>query len=188
MNVAKDISMKSGVSITTCFSIAFVLMLFANPFSYAQTDTSAEDIEVVDVIGQRPLSYYRKQLVQTEMAFYDMYNALADVKEFKIRCRTEKPSGSHIARKVCYPQYELNAIAFETQIAMIPKAQDTRGIIEPLPTSTGIRELVSDKKADATEYLLKLLKDNPELLAQFNKLTESMVEYQQAKTLAQKGR
>lgn len=179
--------MKSGVSITIRIAVVFVLTLVANPFTYAQTDTSSEDVEVVDVVGQRPLSHYRKQLVETELAFYDMYNALTDVKEFKIRCRTEKPSGSHIARKVCYPQYELNAIAFETQLAMIPKAQDTRGIIEPLPTTTRIRELVTDEKADATEYLIKLLRENPELLAQYKKLIASMVEYQHARTLAQQG-
>ena len=53
---------------------------------------------------------------------------------------------SHIARKVCYPQYELTAIAYETQIAMIPKAQETRGIIEPLPTSSGVKYWLTMKK------------------------------------------
>lgn len=179
--------MRSGVYITVRLAITFALTFVSCALTYAQSDTSSEDVEVVDVVGQRPLSHYRKQLVETELAFYDMYNALTDVKEFKIRCRTEKPSGSHIARKVCYPQYELNAIAFETQIAMIPKAQDTRGIIEPLPTTTGVRELVTDEKADATEYLIKLLRENPELLAQYKKLIASMVEYQKARTLAQQG-
>jgi|TARA_B100001057_G_scaffold355996_1_gene358025 hypothetical protein len=142
----------------------------------------------VDVVGQRPLSYYRKQLVETELAFYDMYNALTDQKEFKIRCRIEKPSGSHIARKVCYPQYELTAIAYETQIAMIPKAQETRGIIEPLPTSSGVKVLVNNEKRAATEHLIKLLTENPELLEQYQALITDMKNFKQAKSELQQAR
>ncbi|WP_296048633.1 hypothetical protein [uncultured Alteromonas sp.] len=177
--------MKNGVALITRIGLLPAILLGFSTFVHAQSDEKPEDIEIVDVVGQRPLSYYRKQLVETELAFYDMYNALTDVKEFKIRCRIEKPSGSHIARKVCYPQYELSAIAHETQIAMIPKAQDTRGIIEPLPTSSGVRELVKNEKKAATEHLIKLLTENPGLREQYQALIADMTRFKQAKNAIQ---
>ena len=184
----KDVTMKNGVTLTTCLGLIPVILLFFSTFVHSQSEEKQDDIEVVDVVGQRPLSYYRKQLVETELAFYDMYNALTDQKELKIRCRIEKPSGSHIARKVCYPQYELSAMAYETQIAMIPKAQDTRGIIEPLPTSSGVRELVKSEKRAATEHLIKLLTENPELLEQYQELITDMKKFKQAKNELQQSR
>ncbi len=180
--------MKNAVTLATRLGLIPVILLGFSSFVNSQSEEKHDEIEVVDVVGQRPLSYYRKQLVETELAFYDMYNALTDQKELKIRCRIEKPSGSHIARKVCYPQYELSAIAYETQIAMIPKAQDTRGIIEPLPTSSGVRELVKSEKRAATEHLIKLLTENPELLEQYQDLVADMARFKQAKNKLQQSR
>ncbi|MDY6926571.1 MAG: hypothetical protein SWN10_05680 [Pseudomonadota bacterium] len=180
--------MKNAVTLVTRFGLVAVILLAFSTIVYSQSHEKINDIEVVDVVGQRPLSYYRKQLVETELAFYDMYNALTDQKEFKIRCRIEKPSGSHIARKVCYPQYELTAIAYETQIAMIPKAQETRGIIEPLPTSSGVKVLVNNEKRAATEHLIKLLTENPELLEQYQALITDMKNFKQAKSELQQAR
>lgn len=180
--------MKNAVTLATRLGLIPVILLGFSSFVNSQSEEKQDEIEVVDVVGQRPLSYYRKQLVETELAFYDMYNALTDQKELKIRCRIEKPSGSHIARKVCYPQYELSAIAYETQIAMIPKAQDTRGVIEPLPTSAGVKELVKNEKRAATEHLLKLLTENPELLEQYQYLVADMARFKQAKNKLQQSR
>lgn len=180
--------MKNAVTLAIRLGLTPFILLGFTTFVHSQSEEKQDDIEVVDVVGQRPLSYYRKQLLETELAFYDMYNALTDEKEFKIRCRIEKPSGSHIARKVCYPQYELSALAYETQIAMIPKAQETRGIIEPLPTSAGVKELVKNEKKAATEHLIKLLTENPELLEQYQELIADMARFKQAKNELQQAR
>ena len=180
--------MKNAVTLASRIGLILAILLGFSTFVHSQSEEKQDEIEVVDVVGQRPLSYYRKQLVETELAFYDMYNALTDQEELKIRCRIEKPSGSHIARKVCYPQYELSALAYETQIAMIPKAQDTRGIIEPLPTSAGVRELVKNEKRAATEHLIKLLTENPELLEQYQDLIADMARFKQAKNKLQQSR
>ncbi|MBR9792609.1 MAG: hypothetical protein GYB58_12755 [Gammaproteobacteria bacterium] len=180
--------MKNAVTLAIRLGLTPFILLGFTTFVHSQSEEKSDDIEVVDVVGQRPLSYYRKQLLETELAFYDMYNALTDEKEFKIRCRIEKPSGSHIARKVCYPQYELSALAYETQIAMIPKAQETRGIIEPLPTSAGVKELVKNEKKAATEHLMKLLTENPELLEQYQDLIADMARFKQAKNERQQSR
>lgn len=134
---------------------------------------SKEDIEVIGVVGEKPISFYRDQMKLAETAFYDMYNSLADKKKFKIKCRKEKQTGSHIKRKVCYPQYVLDRFAKETQLALTTSS--------PLPTIDKIQEMVTKEKAESSEYMKQIILENPPLFAQYKTLNASVAMYKQKK-------
>ncbi len=159
----------------------FVIISFSLNLSASIQTKNEENLEVIDVVGEKPLKYYRDQMKLAESNFYDMYNDLVDIKKFKINCRKEKPTGSHIKRKVCYPQYVLNEFAKITQQALIPKSQDARGLVEPFPTITGINESVSDTRNKSNDYMKKLLIDNPDLYRQYLALRKSVEMYKQKK-------
>jgi hypothetical protein len=118
--------------------------------------TSNDDVEIIDVVGKRPLFYFKQEMGKAELDFYDAFNKLADEKKFIVRCRREKRTGSNISSKICHPQFVLDRMAQETQDALQTGA--------PFPSWEDIEFAVREEQAESIAYVEKVVKENPELL------------------------
>lgn len=171
---------RRAIALTLALALPFSINLNAKEIDVkSQKD---EDIEVIDVLGSKPLSYYRDQMKIAESSFYDMYNGLVDKEEFKIKCRNEKATGSHIRRKVCYPQYVLSEMSRLTQLAFNPSILEKRHLVSPFPTVAGVRDIVTQERNESENYIKNLLVENPDLYKSYMKLKKSVEIYKQKKS------
>ncbi|MEO6078472.1 MAG: hypothetical protein ABIQ86_01655 [Steroidobacteraceae bacterium] len=104
------------------------------------------------VIEGKKLSQLRKQIVEAEDRFYQLYNELNTDKDFDVNCETQAPLGTRITQRVCKPVFYAEAEAEYAQ-AML------RGDYAPPP------ELVAlQRQAAYRAKALALINKNPELL------------------------
>ncbi|WP_289032091.1 hypothetical protein [uncultured Paraglaciecola sp.] len=150
-------------------SIVLSLMLINNSsFSKEQSPSQVqqEDTEQIEVIGSKPLYYYRQQMVKTELKFYDSLNNLLENPQYKVKCKKEAVrQGSRITQRACYPQYFLAKKAELTKIAM-----QTSGV---LPSDADVELMVKQEKAASLAYIEKLVEQNPELKKQLFEMYQS---------------
>jgi hypothetical protein len=132
-----------------------------------------EDIEVIGVVGERSLAFFRIEAQKAEFDFYDAFNDLSQEPDFKVICRREKRVGSNISNKVCYPQYLLNRMARETQDALY------RGVAPP--NMKTIEFAAKKEREESLLYVEKLVSKNPQLLKMLIDLNEKQLRYEQAK-------
>ncbi|MGB3726409.1 MAG: hypothetical protein WA981_11630 [Glaciecola sp.] len=173
--------MKRTVNTTTkllcCFALA--LPLFMANGQVVTTDTEAEtanidkDVEVIGVVGQKPLSFFRRQMASAELDFYDAFNAVANEEKFKIKCRRETTVGSNMKRQRCYPQYMLDEMAARTQ--------DVLSSGGPYPSFADIEVMTKKEKKESLAYLEKVVLEHPQLLAKLIDLNEKQALYEQKK-------
>ncbi|MFT5924880.1 MAG: hypothetical protein ACI9LE_001880 [Paraglaciecola sp.] len=142
------------------------------PASVTST-TLSDDIEIIDVVGERPLLYFKKEVGKAELDFYDTFNILAKEKKFIVRCRREKRLGSNISSKVCHPQFVLDRMAQETQDALQTGA--------PFPSWDDIEFAVREEQAESIAYVEKLVKENPQLLNKLIALNDKQSKYEAKK-------
>lgn len=132
-----------------------------------------EDVEVIGIVGKKPLAYFRSQMEMAELGFYDLFNELAEEEKFKIKCRKEKKTGSNMTQRVCYPQYLLDRFAQETQ--------DALNSGRPYPTLEDIESLVHKEREASNAYAEKLVTENPKLLEKLIALNNSQALYEKKK-------
>ena len=70
-----------------------------------QDDANEPDIERIQVTGERPRIYFRREMIKAEDNFYDLYNKLTLNEDFKVRCEKVFRAGSHIKNRVCKPNF-----------------------------------------------------------------------------------
>jgi len=70
-----------------------------------EADTNDPDIERIQVTGERPRIYFRREMIKAEDNFYDLYNKLTLNEDFKVRCEKVFRKGSHIKNRVCKPNF-----------------------------------------------------------------------------------
>ena len=113
---------------------------------------SSEMIEEVLVLGSKSLVKLKLEMYRAEDALYDLYSSLNTDDEFDIHCYKEAPTGSHIKRRVCRPNFLTKLLREETQRMM-------RGEPYVYPTAA-IKKMNEHMLADMTETAL----EHPELL------------------------
>src|SRR5882724_6573902 len=87
------------------------------PTSYAASSTK-DPSESVEISGKRmKVDDIRKELVQLEDRFYNLYNAVNFVRDFDIHCSQEAHTGSHLTGKFCRAVYVDKALQQEGQDA-----------------------------------------------------------------------
>jgi hypothetical protein len=98
--------------------IALLTSLYSTPSlaSYASAQAtspkeikeSSSDVERIEVVGRKPLRFFRSQLLKAERAYIKQFNALVD-NDFQIHCiRKTIRASSRIMRRSCAPRYETN--------------------------------------------------------------------------------
>lgn len=139
----------------------------------AQATSKDKDLEVIGVVGERSLGYFRVEMEKAELDFYDAFNVLAQNPKFKVQCRRQKRVASNISTKVCHPQYVLNRMAQETQEAL------ERGL--PQPTFKEIEFAVEKEREESMAYVEKIVTENPQLLKKLIALNERQAKYEEAR-------
>lgn len=159
--------------------IGIFASLLAASASFSLANAAQEDVnakgskdneEVIGIVGEKPLSYFRLQMERAELDFYDAFNAIADEEKFKVKCRRESLTGSNIKKTACYPQYVLDRFAQETQDALSSGA--------PYPTLKDVEFMVTKEKEESQEYVEKIVMDNPDLLKKLIVLNEKQTQYE----------
>ncbi len=116
-----------------------------------------EEVEVISVYGKRSFLDLKINAIRKELDFFERFNELANVDEFKVKCRRETRPASHIKQHVCYPQYMLDMLAEQTL-----EAQVTGTGVNP--TRKRIANQTRKKQEEHFAYVEELVKENPDLL------------------------
>lgn len=133
-----------------------------------------EDMEVIEVKGQRSIFFLKKSIEKSRAAFYEIFNSVNEDKKFDIICRLEKPLGSHIADRVCEPRYfkELRA-----QLIQERAVSGTKINMSLVPSDADVF-LASKKDREASlVHMQELLLTNPELQAAYLELHNLVERY-----------
>ena len=84
-------------------SLTFGLIPFVN--ATAQSSTSTQEMERIEVIGEVTLGGYKKQIINAKKDFYSLFNELTENSALKVKCKKEKKSSSNVRAEVCTPAY-----------------------------------------------------------------------------------
>ena len=155
-----------GFKGTVVVSTGIVLLLVMPVSGVCQSESAqAEEppgpIEEVIVRGSKSLIMLKHELYTAEEVLYDLYNSLNTDDDFDIRCFKEAPTGSHIKRRVCRPNFVGELLAEEARRMM-------RGEPYVYPAA-GIKKMNERLLADMTETAL----EQPEMLEALIKYTEA---------------
>ncbi len=90
------------------FTMTIALILASVSMTEAQETEKPDkkEIERIEVISKKPLSYFRRQYAKNENKFVQAFNKLVDDKEFKIICKRVALNGvSRVKVRSCTPAY-----------------------------------------------------------------------------------
>ena len=179
MNLIKRINFVSP----SRFSLFLASGVFISCMANATPQTSdkeefvePKDIEVVEVKGKvnKNSGFFLRKIQRTELDFYRRFNALADNKKFKVRCRKESSVNSRIKKTVCYPQYALDRMYKETQQALRQNM--------PSPTMKDIEDLTVSDREESFAYMETVIKKDPELTKLLINMRKAQLEYEEWKS------
>jgi hypothetical protein len=107
--------------------VALVSAMAANAAEPAKPAQAAEpsDTEEITVYGTRTIAALRAKMMDTELRFYDLFNALNDEPKFAIHCQVVATTGTLIKQRECSAQFADDiradqAWASESDIPWIP--------------------------------------------------------------------
>jgi hypothetical protein len=122
---------------------------------------SSGDVERIEVVGRKPLRFFKNQLWQAEKAYIKQFNALVD-SEFQIHCVKDAIRGtSRIKRRRCAPRYETNLKRKNAFTAL--------DLFDVERTPQYVKD-VAKKAEESREVTAKLLEKNPQLRETFLKM------------------
>lgn len=166
--------------------VQFLLLLclmFSSVFAFSANQATSDKIqndvdEVIDVIGQRPLIYFKNQMRNKEHDFYMRYSELTTNDDFRIRCSLEKNPAAHsIMTRVCKPQYLAKLYSEMTRRNVsIARHVDGTFTIDNTRDKALFEQQVKEKQQQALADVTMLVKRSPKLRA-------TLGEYLKAKTL-----
>lgn len=147
--------------------------------SQEQTQNKAvpdDNIEVIGVVGEYSLLYFRHEMQEAELDFYEAFNELANVEEFKVQCSREVRLGSNIRDRVCLPKYVRNRMAQQTQDTL-------NGGGGYFPKYKEIEFAAREQREESLAYVEQVVRENPELLEKLVLLNERKARFDEAKAL-----
>ena len=153
----------SGVGIVVALLLALPLTGFCQSTSDEEMqEAPPEELEEIIVYGQRSLTELRLKMFWAEEEFYDLFNSLNSDDEYDVHCYREKPTGSHIRRRICRANYE-------------------DGITADDATSAALR-LGAGSRIALIRYKERLLdREMESLLSEHSELLRSLQEFVEAK-------
>lgn len=130
----------------------------------------------------------RSEMAKAEQQYIELYNKLNTVREFDIRCVTDRPTGSALTNRVCRPEYLLRAqqrSASERLQSAAASGESTgaanaRGPNVGAATSGGDTAIDSGKNEAFKQNVLQVQQNSPELQALGKKRDELQARLQEA--------
>lgn len=148
---------------------------------------SKKQIETIDVVGERPLSYFRNALHEKEELFFNAMNELVSDDDFKVKCRNTRRIFSHLKERKCEAKFVsrlMNEQAEEQFDLMGPSTRQNLSGAPPLIAmrdNKQIQKRINSRQKEYLEEAKKLINSNPELLKTYNELELAKLHYNAAK-------
>ena len=93
-------------------SVSIVLLAFTSTFSTAYPSAESpeqieeqNDLEVIEVYGQKPLGRLKLELRDHKIAMYNIFNSMIDDEDLMYVCRKEQVGGSYRTFQICEPRF-----------------------------------------------------------------------------------
>jgi len=155
------------------------------PNDTVDVEKAGEDIETLTVVGERPVLYFKQLARQEEEKFYELYNALTKEEDFKVVCGFDRAgiTASIAVKKTCQPYYvkRLRRSLIDRTLAYTGNSESGHNmsfIITQKDELTIKPEIYRLAKLQMA-HVEKLLEENPDLLKQLSKYSDSMALYKQ---------
>jgi len=143
--------------------MAFLCMIFS-----AVPDVVFGQEAADSEVREKSKSELRREVFQTEEDFYALYNKLNDEKDYSVRCRYEKPTGSRIKNHVCRARFVTKAYQRH--------ARRNRNNLSSVANQDA-DPVFAQKKADYEKHTEALIASNPELQAAFDRYNSARVRF-----------
>lgn len=151
--------------------LALFVAVLALPMAAVGQDEDASKEMANDgtvVVSQKSLSELRRDTYEAEEEFYAIYNKLNDEKEYDVRCRYEKSTGTNIKNHVCRAQFVTKA--FERH------ARRNRNNLSSVANQDA-DPILAEKTARYQEKMETLIASNPELQEAFVRYNDARVQF-----------
>lgn len=150
----------------------FVLIgtVFGSVGALAQDDVANEEppIEEITAYGQKTLLNLRYAALQAEEDFFNRFNELNDIDEYDVFCAREGSTYSRIKRRRCWSPFEREFDEEQAEYAF-----GTGGRVGG--RNEGLIRLKRQKQA---EHLRKMVLENPELRALYERYGEANLAFE----------
>ncbi len=151
--------------------LAIIVAAVAAPMAALGQDSAAADNAPADeivVVSKKSLAQLRRETYEAEEDFYSIYNKLNDEKEFDVRCRYEKATGTNIKNHVCRAQFVTKA--FERH------ARRNRNNLSSVANQSSDPAL-DEKMQTYQQRMETLMAANPELQEAFARYNTARVQF-----------
>ena len=141
--------------------------------------------ETIEIIGDYPLIYFKKEMRKSERGFYKAYNALTQNKDFRISCSFSNSARSHMIRRVCKPQYLAKLHAESTRNSLSLGGMQNGMTLEyggvqnvmTLEYDLSFKMKLKKKRAEALSDVERLLRTTPALQQKLQDYVNAKVKY-----------
>lgn len=170
------------------WSVLMLTLVFST-MSFGSTIDS-QKIEVIEVTGKRPVSFFKKLVNSAELNFYELYNDITTNRKFKVECKkVARHSFSRIKERKCIPAFASIAMFEQMDLMNSLRAPSEylgeNPIYPPVPRSR-LKAATDDYSEQQLNNIIEHLKTNPKLLERYNKLVDARNLYQERLELDKK--
>lgn len=154
---------------------AFQLQAFQNQAIQEEQPSAINenDTEVIDVVGEQPLVFYRNNLHEAEDAFFGMLNDVIEDDDFKVTCNTQLIQAfSRLKDRTCEANFVSRITGRETRDGIDSGNQ---------PTSAKLRRQLDKKQREYAEILVAKINGDPKILRAYQELELAKQKYKAAK-------
>ncbi|TDF37425.1 hypothetical protein EYS14_14845 [Alteromonadaceae bacterium M269] len=143
----------------------------------SQDVNNKENVEVIEVYGQRSLDFFRSELRLAEDSFNELYNSLTDNEDYYTECAVNLSSAYKIKVRECHVKFELDIRA---EAAQIGRNCGSRSFSCATPSPAAINKRIAKRRLEYVQDLKKHVESNPELMALLIKVQEAKTNLEKA--------
>ncbi len=174
--------MKKNLLFSTIFILLCVLTTHTKAYVNIETSElkkiSPEPVEHIEVVGEKPIRYYKKQYQLRRDDFFKAFNALLNDSDFTLKCRNSpvqiRGQVTRFKRRKCEPRFVSRIKAEELQNAIKRTGRsDIGAVIQAAIDHNQINDRVRDKRQDLAARMGQLISINPELREKYDDLKQA---------------
>ncbi|NDW20536.1 hypothetical protein [Alteromonas hispanica] len=156
------------------------ITLFLCPLAVHAADTEGKEkeVEVIEVVGRKPVNFYKKQYQKTVFDFYDVFNSITSDDLFKVRCKSRpRKSFTRIKTRQCHPNYlsKIKSSTLQQNLAL-----SRGGSLDGLQLASGSKQQEQYRKMleKHGEVLEQAILNSEVLQKKYRALMESLETYE----------
>ena len=172
------------ITLLTIFALLTVSQLAS---AQNQNPAPKDETEHIEVLRDRPASFYLKKMIKERKAFYGRFNDLVDDNSMEIKCSRRDPNGKLIKERFCEPRFVYEAYYGQTQRALFGSwTQRRNNLLSPSgPTAVqsthNMKNALERKQQALTLTMAKLIKSDPDLEEKYRAYVQALIEYEKLK-------